>query len=375
MSVILSAITMSSAGDGVAAVSRLLWGLLHEGWGRDCRVVTLCPGRLRCKASVPRKALFASRMLREQLLRRARWILFTHRDLIRVQTAVPSRLRLPYAVFLHGIEAWGALSARDRRLLSSARLRLANSRYTAARVMAMHPDIGPVVACPLALPPARPPAVDSQVPPFSPAERSQANSAPSFEIGPAAVLIVGRMLAAERYKGHDQLIDAWPRVVQQVPHAQLFVVGEGDDAERLRARAKQSPVAANVLFTGFASAPVLETLYRRCAVFAMPSGGEGFGLVYLEAMSHRLPCVGSRHDAASEIIADGETGLLVDQGDTGDIAGAIVRLLRDRDLRERMGNAGYRRVEERFSLERFSQQVTSCLREAFESSSSARPES
>ncbi len=347
----MSAITVEPGTGGVAEVSRLLWSVCRQAWGDDLRLITLCPG----KAGQPtwvEKARFVARLGIDQAFGRCSWILHSHLSLARSQAAVPARLRRPYAVFLHGIEAWGRLSSRDERSLKGATLRLANSDFTARRVMERHPGVGPVVACPLALLPGD--------------GREGDTGALPWRIGDAAVLIVGRMLSSERYKGHDQLIDAFPLVVQHVPQAQLIVVGTGDDAERLRDRARQGGAADRIVFTGFVSGAVLEALYERCSLFAMPSLNEGFGLVYLEAMAHRLPCIGSRADAAPEVIADGATGILVDQSDVLGLAAEILRLLRDRELRARMGEAGARRVRECFSYERFASQVTRCLREAFE---------
>jgi len=161
------------------------------------------------------------------------------------------------------------------------------------------------------------------------------------------------MIAAERYKGHDQVIDAWPAVVARVPDAQLVIVGTGDDRPRLMNKAEQSSAAASILFTGFVPDATLDTLYRRAALFALPSRGEGFGLVYLEAMARGVPCVGSIHDAAREVIADGETGRLVDQGDVGALAEAIAALLIDETQRLAMGEAGRLRVRDCFTFEHF----------------------
>ena len=92
-------------------------------------------------------------------------------------------------------------------------------------------------------------------------------------------------------------------------------------------------------------------------MFAMPSRGEGFGLVYLEAMTYGLPCIGATQDAAGEIIDDGVTGFLVDQADTADIADRIVMLLENEDLRRTMGDEGRRRLEREFSYEQFSRRL------------------
>ena len=81
------------------------------------------------------------------------WTLYGHLSLAKAQRFVPAWSRRPYVIFLHGIEAWGPLDPAERRVVAGATLRLANSAYTAERVRHSHPDIGPVVVCPLAVPP------------------------------------------------------------------------------------------------------------------------------------------------------------------------------------------------------------------------------
>jgi len=97
----------------------------------------------------------------------------------------------------------------------------------------------------------------------------------------------------------------------------------------------------------------------------MPSRGEGFGLVYLQAMRAGLPCLGSRDDAAADVIVDGDTGLLVPHQDPEAIAGAVARLLTDESMRRRMGEAGHRRFETVFSYPRFRARLASVLARAF----------
>jgi len=93
----------------------------------------------------------------------------------------------------------------------------------------------------------------------------------------------------------------------------------------------------------------------------MPSRDEGFGLVYLEAMSYDLPCIGSTHDAASETIEDGSSGFLVPQDDLRLLADRIVHLLANDDLRRQMGRRGGRRVRDTFSYPAFRDRLTSLL--------------
>jgi phosphatidyl-myo-inositol dimannoside synthase len=345
----LAAISLDAGGGGVAVVAQLLWIVFQRQWPSDARVLTLIGGS-RTQSSLADKVQFALRVAYTQIARQSDWILFSHLGLATVQRGVPRAFRTPYGVFLHGIEAWKPLSPAERHLLAAADLRLANSHYTAARVMETHPDVGWVEACPLALPP-EPVRTSTPVAPPSalPALRRH------------VVLVVGRMNRSERYKGHDQLIDVWPRVVARVPDAQLVIVGGGDDAARLKGKAAASAAGRTIVFTGFVSKPALESLYGSAALFALPSAGEGFGLVYLEAMAHRVACIGSIHDAAREVIVDGQTGRLVDRDDLDGLGDVLAALLLDEDQRKRMGDAGHRRLLAEFSFNRFADRICDLL--------------
>jgi phosphatidylinositol alpha-1,6-mannosyltransferase len=294
--------------------------------------------------------------MKRQLFGNCDLLLFDHLGLARVQSFVPSSIRRPYAVFLHSIEAWEPLEGSRMRALRDAKIRVANSYFTAARVAAANPGIGPIEVCHLAL---EPNSVDRGPNPSD----STANSETQIvnQIRANSVLIVGRMLAIERHKGHEQLIRAWSLVKQSIPDAQLVVVGRGDDAPRLKQLAEQVGIGDCVLFTGPVSDRTLETIYDRVAVFAMPSGGEGFGIVYLEAMAHRLACVASVHDAAREIIVEGETGFLVEQVDIANLASKLTHLLGDAALRHRLGCSGFERLRAQFSFEAFQSRISHLL--------------
>jgi len=117
------------------------------------------------------------------------------------------------------------------------------------------------------------------------------------------------------YKGHQQLIAAWPQVVSICPSAQLWIVGRGDGASLLQEQVSLLPDAAGrqIRFFGAVPAADLDMLYRSARVFAMPSAGEGFGLVFVEAARYGVPCIGGKYDSAREIIRHNQTGLLSEQ--------------------------------------------------------------
>jgi phosphatidyl-myo-inositol dimannoside synthase len=292
---------------------------------------------------------FGLSLAAEQATRRLDWVFYTHLAIARVQQFVPAPVGQPFGVFLHGVEIWRPLPPSLRRILNRATVLVANSHFTATRIEEIHQGLGPITVCPLALPPVV----------AAPAPSSRQ------EVGPHAVLVVGRMLAEERYKGHDELLEAWPGVRARVPDATLVFAGEGDDERRLRRKAVHLGVDASVRFPGFVSDADLHALYGEAAVFAMPSRNEGFGLVYLEAMSHGLPCIGSTADAAREVIQDGVTGFLVHQQDRAALTDRLVRLLGDDSRRRSMGAAGRERLESRFSYPQFQERMTSLLETAF----------
>jgi phosphatidylinositol alpha-1,6-mannosyltransferase len=166
----------------------------------------------------------------------------------------------------------------------------------------------------------------------------------------SAVLIVARIAASERYKGHDALIQAWPAVLERCHEAELWIAGTGDDEARLRASATMLGIRSDrINFLGRVSHERLLDLYATARVFAMPSVGEGFGLVFVEAMRFGLPCICS-FDSSAEIVVDGETGLVVSQTPDA-VAEACGRLLTDDGLADRMGEAGRRRFENSYMFQ------------------------
>ena len=331
---------------GVAQVCGLAWRALEDTWPGRVSLAPLVPEG-RQVPSAWDKLRFGADLAAAQHAGRVDWVLFMHLGLARVQRRVPRSWQAPYAVFLHGVEAWAPLSDADRGLLRAASVRLANSHFTARKVLEANPDIGPIVVCPLALDPARPWTAPS-------AGRSRSRQ----------VLVVGRMAQGERYKGHEQLIDVFPAVLRMEPAAELILVGDGDDRPRLERRARAGDARDRVRFPGFVSREELADLYAQAALFALPSRGEGFGLVYLEAMANELACIGSTVDAAGEVIVDGVTGVLVDPDRAGELRDALVRLLGDASLRRRMGEAGRARLDSAFTFARFREALTGAIRDA-----------
>jgi glycosyltransferase involved in cell wall biosynthesis len=243
---------------------------------------------------------------------------------------------------MHGIEVWTRLRWLDRLALRHCCRAIAVSAHTVDRFRRENPELAGV-----------PISICHSRAPMPVAPRQDAGGAP-------CALIVGRMSAAERYKGHDILIDIWPRVLAAVPDATLVVAGDGDDRRRLQAKADAAGLGARVIFAGRVPAEQLAALYLDATCFVMPSTGEGFGLVYLEAMRAGTPCIAGP-GAAAEIVTDGVDGLIVDPRDPDAMTTAIVRLFTDVALRDRLGAAATARVEGAFTAEHFAARLSDIL--------------
>jgi glycosyltransferase involved in cell wall biosynthesis len=165
------------------------------------------------------------------------------------------------------------------------------------------------------------------------------------------VAIAGRL---HEQKGVLQLFRAMAQVARDVPEARLLVMGHKDVYEReFAAAADQLGVSSLVAPVGWLDGDELARAYSATDVFVTPSiCFDTFGLVNLEAMEHRRPVVATSFGGSPEVVDDGVTGFVVNPFRTEELADRIVRLLRDPELARRMGEAGERRLRERFTIHR-----------------------
>jgi glycosyltransferase involved in cell wall biosynthesis len=171
-----------------------------------------------------------------------------------------------------------------------------------------------------------------------------------FGIPPDALLI-GVVARLEPEKGHRHLVEAMPAILESAPDAWLVIVGEGSEADALKAQAASfgRRVAERIVFTG--RREDVSAITADLAVAVLPSLREAQGISILEAMARRRPVVASTVGGIPEVITDGVDGLLVPPADPGALARAITSLLSDPSHRARIGEAGYRTVADRFSID------------------------
>jgi asparagine synthase (glutamine-hydrolysing) len=141
--------------------------------------------------------------------------------------------------------------------------------------------------------------------------------------GRKVIMTLARLAANERYKGVDEVLEVMPRLVGEVPGLVYLVAGEGSDRPRLQAKASELGLNGHVVFAGYVPEEEKADHYRLADAFVMPSSGEGFGFVFLEALACGTPVVASRTDGGREALRDGMLGRLVDPSNAEELAHAI----------------------------------------------------
>lgn len=186
--------------------------------------------------------------------------------------------------------------------------------------------------------------------------------------GERAVLFVGPLREAYRWKGLDVLWDAFRLLRDRTPGAQLWLVGEGERVGELKARAARDGLGGAVRFLGRLPEDALVRAYQRCRLAALPStsSAEAFGMVLAEANACGRPAVGSRIGGIPGFVRPGDNGLLAEPGDARDLAEQLAVLLDDAALAERLGRRGRARVVAEHDWDRLAERTERLLAEAAE---------
>jgi phosphatidyl-myo-inositol dimannoside synthase len=319
---------LGTGGGGIARYNRDLVAALAAS-RRVSRVVLLprfadagaaIPAKVQQLPPCPGRAQWAARAIALGARQRFDAVLCGHLNAVPLAAAIASIRRIPLWVQVHGIEAWERPGALRRLGLSAATLITAVSRYTRVRLLAWA-NVAPHRVRVL------PNTVDAA---YAPRPRRNDLVVRYGLEGRRVILTVGRLSALERYKGHDRVIAALPGILARAPDAVYLVVGAGDDQPRLAHLAGETGVANRVVFAGQVPDAELADHFALAHVFAMPSTGEGFGIVYLEAAASGLPVIAGNADGSVDALADGRIGRLVDPLAVDEIEAAVVDALEGR---------------------------------------------
>src|ERR1051325_2141107 len=294
-----------------------------------------------------RTIAFASRLLREAIRERPDFIIMTHVNFAPVAYYVQRTIGIPFLAVGHGIEVWKINRRSVKNALRAATCLAAVSNFTRQR-MADALNISPDRIALL------PNTFDEQK--FVPGPK------PHFLLerygllpGQPVVLTISRLAAAERYKGYDQILRALPAVRQRFPDVRYVLGGRGGDRLRIESMIREWRLESNVTLAGFVPDHELCSHYNLCDLFAMPSKGEGFGIVFLEALACGKPVIAGNKDGSVDAVLGGGIGALVDPDNVQEIEAALIQLLEKKHPNEILAQPEQlrARVVEAFGYDRF----------------------
>lgn len=243
-----------------------------------------------------------------------------------------------YTLIAHGIEVWRPFTRLEILALRGADRIWCVSEFT-RRELLRHSKL------PLTTTAVLPNGLD----PFLHAPE------PAASVTEYDILTISRLNNSDSYKGIDHLIEAMPAIRRGIPAARLRVVGRGDDLPRLHEIAVRLHVDKAVEFLGYVGDDDLKRELSACRLFALPSQKEGFGLVFLEAMTHGKPCIGARDGGIPEVITP-LSGQLVNYGNVPELAETCVSA-----LRRTWDPAAIQARANEFSYSRFRDKLTSLI--------------
>jgi phosphatidyl-myo-inositol dimannoside synthase len=254
----------------------------------------------------------------------------------------------------HGIEIWADMSAIKRNFLNSVDEVISVSNYTRSRIMETHNIDSDKIK-----------VLHNTIDPFF--EKPDNYTKPDYLMqrygikkGEKVILTICRLSSAERYKGYDKVIEGLPSVSKDFPEIKYILSGKYDEEEKKRIEdlIKESGIGDNVILTGFISDAELTDHYRLADLFVMPSQGEGFGIVYLEAMVCGVPAITGSKDGSAEIIEKLKIGKSVDPDNPDELASAIVSMLKNTEVKKELISS---RIEEVYGFSKYKQRVTELI--------------
>ena len=327
MNILLLATDAYGGHGGIAYYNRCLAEALAEIPAVKCihllpRIVKQAPEHMPAKVNFVARAAGGKRhylhALAAQLFKPCQLVICGHINLLPLAAAVSWLKRVPLVLQVHGIDVWQPPKPLNRWCLARVSAVWAVSHFTQQRMNQW-----------AKLPPGRFTVIPNTI---HPERYGMAPKRPDLLQryglqGKKVILTLARLDARERYKGIDEILETLPSLLQQEPSLCYLIAGDGEDQARLAAKAKQLGVSDHVVFAGYVPEADKADLLRLADVFAMPGRGEGFGIVYLEAMACGVPVVGSLLDGSRDALKNGELGQLVNPDDPVSLQAGLLQAL------------------------------------------------
>lgn len=317
--------------------------------------------QIHCSGNSPKRfrtAHFAAQLFGYGAFEKPDLVLMSHINFTPVAHKLKQIYDIPFCAIAHGIDAWDISDTRIKSALAAADQIYSVSNYTKKRLLAEQ-------------------ELDSHkiglLPNTFDADQFQIQPKPDYlfkryglRSEQPVIFTLCRLAKAEAYKGYDQLIRSLPTIQQVIPNVHYILAGTGDDLSRIQFLIHQQGLQDSVTLAGFIPDDELVDHYNLCDVFAMPSKGEGFGIVYLEAMACGKPVLAGNQDGAVDALCYGKLGALVNPDDSEEIAQALTATLKGNYPNPLMYNpeALRKSVIEQYGFEKFQKNFLEKLQKA-----------
>jgi glycosyltransferase involved in cell wall biosynthesis len=243
-----------------------------------------------------------------------------HINLLPLAHLASRMMNVPLVLFIYGIDAWQPTRSRLANLQVKHALWVVSiSEVTARKFSTWANSVKRELI-------VLPNAIHTEW--YGPGEKSRTLVERYGLDGKIVLLTLGRLVSEERYKGFDEVLEILPTLGRTLPNLVYMIVGDGSDRTRLEYKARSLGVAERVVFTGNVPEAEKADHYRLADAYVMPSRGEGFGFVLLEAMACGIPVVASTLDGGREALCDGRLGTLVDPLDEKQLVQAVLEAVR-----------------------------------------------
>jgi glycosyltransferase involved in cell wall biosynthesis len=306
-----------------------------------------------------RTLFFSFQLLVNSLINKPNLIICTHINFTILAYWLNKISKIPYWGVAHGVDAWNIEKSMLIKALQNCDRILPVSHYTRDRLIKeqnLNPDRITVL----------PNTFNHERFAIAPKPQYLLDKY-KLKVNQPVIITITRLSKTDGYKGYDQIIRALPNMIKTLPDVHYLICGKGDDKARIEILIRELSLENYVTLAGFIPDEELCDYYNLCDVFAMPSKGEGFGIVYLEALACGKPTLGGNQDGAIDALCNGELGALVNPDNIPEIAETLIAILQGtypnhliyqpQALREK--------VIEKFGFEKFQQTLANLLIEHF----------
>ncbi|NMF58641.1 glycosyltransferase family 4 protein [Pseudanabaena yagii] len=266
-----------------------------------------------------RTLFFAWQLMSLAITQKPDLIITTHLNFAPIAFILKKIIGTKYIAIAHGVEAWDIQNPLLKKSLQTADLILAVSNFTRDRLcqqQGLSPEKVGVLHNTFDAN-----AWEIREKPAHLLQKYGLNAQQKI------ILTVSRLVASEKYKGYDRILEVLPIIRRSIPDIHYIIVGKGSDRDRLTQIIQQNNLQTHVTLAGFIPDEDLCDYYNLCDLFAMPSKREGFGIVYLEALASGKAVLGGNLDGAVDALCQGEIGALINPDNLYELVEVITKIL------------------------------------------------